>query len=94
MEANKMLQTLDGNDVELTTRGILYLCNLSDSGLQVIKSVQFESAFDALNAYSNIPNPESQLITGKDYDDLIKNMHSLHGMMQKESWLEMLRESI
>ena len=94
MEANKMLQTLDGNDVELTTRGILYLCDLSDNGLQVIKSVQFESAFDALNAYSNIPNPESQLITGKDYDDLIKNMHSLHGMMQKESWLEMLRESI
>jgi len=94
MEANKMLQTLDGNDVELTTRGILYLCNLTDGGLQVIKSVQFESAFDALNAYSNIPNPESQLITGKDYNDLIKNMHSLHGMMQKESWLEMLRESI
>ena len=94
MEANRMLQTLDGNDVELTTRGILYLCDLSDNGLQVIKSVQFESAFDALNAYSNIPNPESQLITGKDYDDLIKNMHSLHGMMQKESWLEMLRESI
>jgi len=94
MELDKLLQTLDGIEVELTTRGILYICELSDESIEVERSIQFESSFDALNAYSNIPNPESQLITGKTYDELIKNMHTLHGMMKKESWLEMLRESI
>ena len=94
MELDKLLQTLDGIEVELTTRGILYICELSDEGIEVGRSIQFESSFDALNAYANTRNPESQLITGETYDELIKNMHTLHGMMKKESWLEMLRESI
>jgi hypothetical protein len=94
MESDKLLQTLDGIDVELTTRGILYICDPSEKSIEVKHSIQFESSFDALNAYANTRNPESQLITGETYDELIKNMHTLHGMMGKESWLHMLRESI
>ena len=91
MESDKLLQTLDGIDVELTTRGILYICDLSEKSIEVKHSIQFESSFDALNAYANTRNPESQFFTGETYDELIKNMHTLHGMMGKESWL---RESI
>ena len=94
MESDKLLQTLDGIEVELTTRGILYICKLSKIDIKVKGSIQFEYSFDALNAYANTRNPESQLITGETYDELIKNMHTLHGMMEKESWLHMLRESI
>lgn len=94
MELDKLLQTLDGIDIELTTRGILYICDLSEESIEVKHSIQFESSFDALNAYANTRNPESQLITGKTYDELIKNIHTLHGMMKKQSWLDMLRESI
>ncbi len=94
MVADKLLRTSDNIDVELETRGILYICHLSNDGIEVKQSIQFESSFDALNAYANTRNPESQLITGKTYDELIKNMHTLHVMMKKESWLEMLKESI
>jgi len=88
------LKTADGVDVHIKARSILYLCHLTDKGIEVMESRQYGTVMQGLDAYSNIPNPESQLITGKDYDDLIKNMHTLHSMMKRESWLEMLRESI
>ena len=85
MELDKLLQTLDGIEVELTTRGILYICDLSDEGIEVKHSIQFESSFDALNAYANTRNPESQLITGETYDELIKNNYLLYSTAGEEA---------
>lgn len=94
MSVDEMLRTATGEDVKITTRSILYICDLSRDGIEVIRSIQFPTQFEGLNAYANIHNPESQLISADNYDDLIKDMHTLHGMMKKDSWLESLRETI
>ena len=88
------LKTANGIDVELSTRSILYLCHLNDEGIKVVHSIQFKSKYQGFEAYSEIRNPESQLITGATYDELITNMHKLHSCMNNQSWLESLRESI
>lgn len=90
----KELQTKLGTDIPVTTRGIVYLCKLYDDKLDVINEILCDSSFDALNYYSNIRNPESQLITGKDYDELITNMHNLHNRMSDKKWINVLKESI
>ena len=88
------LQTALGTDVPLKTRSILYLCELKGDKLIVRREILFENRMDGLNAYANIPNPESQLIEGSTYDELIKNMHTLHKMMKSPAWIEMLKETI
>jgi len=94
MSTDEMLQTADGEDVKISTRSILYLCKLDKEGIEVLRSVQFSTEFEGLNAYANIHNAASQLISAPNYDDLIKDMHTLHGLMEKDSWLEALRDSI
>jgi len=86
------VKTMLGNDVLLETRAILYLCNYRGTALDVINEAQFRSQSAALQAYASIPNPESQLVSGKDYDDLIKNLVELHNNMQDDKWLAELGE--
>lgn len=96
----KELQTYLGTDIPIETRAILYLCELNkDSStkefeLTIIRELLFNSVFEGLEAYANIPNPESQLITGKTFDELITNLHTFHRLMLKQSWLEDLYQSI
>jgi len=88
------LQTISGTDIPLKTRGILYLCDFSNGVLTIIGEVLFDSVFNALQAYANIPNPESQMVSGKTYNDLIKKLHQLHSNMKDPKWLKMLGDSI
>lgn len=90
----KELQTELGKDVPLDTRSILYLCELENDILIVKKELFFTTYMEGLNAYANTRNPASQLIEGKTYNDLIINMNSLHRMMRRPAWIEMLKESI
>jgi hypothetical protein len=92
------LQTILGTDIPVETRSILYLCKLrrgaTGNKLVVVGELFFNSKFEGLEAYANIPNPESQLITGNNFDDLIRNLHTQHSLFEKEEWLEQLIESI
>jgi len=92
----KELQTILGKDIPLTTRGILYLCNFDFRKLTITVFAEklFESAWYALDAYANIPNPESQLVTGKTYDELITKLHKLHEDMKDPVWLENLSNQL
>lgn len=92
----KELQTILGTDIPITTRGILYLCHYDYqlNELTVLREILCESAFDALTLYSEIPNPESQLATGRTFDDLIKELHVLHKNMKDKKWLEQLSEQL
>lgn len=88
----KELQTIKGTDVPVEARGILYLCKYERSApsITVMREGIYKSASDALNAYANIPNPESQLVTGKTYNELVSNLHILHKNMEDKEWLEEL----
>jgi hypothetical protein len=90
----KELQTLLGTDIPTNIRGILYICRFSSTtpSITVIGEKLCEDAGLALMYFANTPNPESQLITGKTYDDLIKNLHRMHAQMQDTKWLNELSE--
>jgi len=92
----KELQTRSGKEIPLNIRGILYLCNYdrTNTTIKVVKELMFTEAFTALNAYSNIPNPESQLVIGKDYNELIKRLHKLHANLINKDWLKKLGGTI
>ena len=95
-EAEKALKTIDGKEIPLSTRGILYLCVFTNGplNLEVVNSECFDSSFDALNCYSNIPNPESQLVMGKTYNELITKLHKLHENIKNEDWLKDLSSAL
>jgi len=88
----KLQKTLTGQEIPKSARGILYLCKFTRNPLklEVIQSSVFESAYIALQYYAEIPNPESQLITGKTYDGLISNLAKLHNNINDKKWLKEL----
>jgi len=88
------LKTILGTNIPITTRGILYLCSFKDNKLTVMGERLYESSWDALQAYANIPNPESQLVSGKTFDDLIANMSKLHEDIYDVEWLKELSECL
>jgi len=90
----KELQTITGIDIPVTTRGVLYLCLLTETKLIVKNTILFENASDALNAYANIPNPESQVEMGATFDELIVNLQRLHQNMKDPKWIKELHEQI
>ena len=90
----KELQTILGTDIPISTRGIVYLCAYTGEELIVGREILCDSSFNALNLYSNIPNPESQLVMGKTFDELIKNLHELHENIKDAKWLKELGNAL
>jgi len=90
------MKTKLGTRIPKNIRGILYLCKYDriNKKLNVVNEILCESAFDALNYYANIPNPESQLASGKTYKDLIKNLKLLHKNIIDPEWISELEECI
>lgn len=93
------LKTIGGQDIKQSTRGILYLCdmNFKEKTFQVVGEAQFDSSFDALNAFANIPNPESQVVlAGKEntFNHMIKEHEQLKKNVKNPKWIEQLAETI
>lgn len=88
--------TVLGTEIDENIRGILYLCefNRKELSLKVTNEILFESAFIALEAYANIPNPESQLITGKTYEELLLANAEFEKNMVDKDWLNELSECL
>jgi hypothetical protein len=77
-----------------STRAILYLCELKRDELIVKGEGLFDNVMHGLDAYANIRNPESQLITGKTYDELIVSLEVHHAWFKNKQWLDNLRECL
>ena len=90
------MKTKLGSEVPKSCKAILYLCDFDykNMKLKVIGERAYNNTFDGLQAYANIPNPESQLVTGKNYFDLCKNLEILHKNMEDKKWLKMLSEAL
>ena len=90
------LKTILGTEIPTKTRGILYLCYMDykTHKLNVLNEILFDNSFYALNAYSNIPNPESQLVMGKTFDDLIKENEKLKQKINNPDWIKQLEECL
>lgn len=88
--------SLLGTSVPEETRGILYLCQLDfkTHKLNVLHEVFFTTAFMALEAYANIPNPASQMISGKTYIDMAKEHDRLAINIRDPKWVKDLENCI
>jgi hypothetical protein len=92
------MKTILGKTIPTDIRGIVYLCKFNFLGetpvLTVFREILCTDAFTALNLYAEIPNPPSQLATGKTYEELCSALEKLHSDMRNEQWLLELAESI
>jgi len=91
-----LLKTVEGKDIPIKTRGILFLCalNVQEKKIKIIKELLYDSAFDALNAYSNIHNPESQIVQAGTFQELIERKKRLLDNMKDEKWIKSLIDAI
>ena len=88
------IKTKLGTTIPETTRGIVYLCEFKDMTLTVTNEILCDNEGVAINLYAEIPNPESQLVMGKTYEELISNLELLHKNMTNEHWLLTLSEEL
>lgn len=89
------MKTKLGKEIEPWVRGIVYVCDFSNRrDLKVIGELLFHDQLDALTAYSEIPNPESQIVLGKTHEDVLAGIERLHKFMSDSKWLNDLSESI
>ncbi len=88
------MKTKLGAAIPEKTRGILYLCeyDYDKETIKVVREIICESSFMALELYANIRNPESQLVQGKTYDDLITELVKLHCNLDDPKWVAELKE--
>ena len=86
------MKTLLGTTINEDVRGILYICeyDYATKTIKPIKDLLFEEAWVALDRYAETPNPESQLVTGRSYFDLITKLDILHKSMSDPLWQEEL----
>jgi len=92
------MKTILGTAIPETTRGVLYLCHFNflvdPPRLTVMREILCDSASRALELYANIPNPASQVATGRTYEKLCDELELLHSNMTKKEWLNDLARCI
>ena len=81
--------TFLNNTISETTRGIIYLCeyNYKLKTIRVLLEIQYKKASDALDAYANTPNPESQLAMGNSKEAFEKELTLLHYRLNDPKWV-------
>ena len=90
------MNTFLNQPIKVDTLGILYLCKYEHNppSITVVREIQFDDPFDALIAYSEIPNPESQMASGNTQEELFKELEQLHSNLNNPEWLEELGDCI
>ena len=90
------MRTILGSNIPLDIRGVLYLCEYRREvpELKVVRIMLFMNASNALEAYANIPNPESQLAIGKTREQLNEKLEKLHKNMRDPKWLKQLGDAL
>ena len=83
------MKTFLGQPILPKTRAVLYLCdyNCVERTMKVCIEIQFEKPFEALQAYANVPNPESQMASGKDKAAFEKELIALHANLNDPIWV-------
>ena len=86
------MKTILGTPIHKDIRAVLYLCDYTGEELIIRYEGLFTSTYDALQAYSNIKNPASQLATGNDEEALKMELDILHSRMKNINWVKKLND--
>ena len=87
-----IIYTKSGNIIPIWTRGLVYLCEYHryPLKLEVKGEIAFGSPREALEAYANIPNAESQIAYGRTWEEFKTSLNRLHSNIENIQWLEEL----
>jgi len=87
-ENDILYQTLTGEIIHPEAKGLLYLCDydFNTYDLKVVRAISFKCPIAALEAYANIPNPESQLARGNTIEEFHRELEQLHKNMLNHEW--------
>ena len=90
------METLLKTKIPKSAKSILYLCdyNHKTKTIKVIGERIYNNRSEGILAYSEIPNPESQLIEANSFKELIDNLEILHKNMKDPVWLKFLSECL
>lgn len=88
------MKTFTNKEIPENIRGLLYLCKYTAEppSIEVIGEKQYLRPADALDAYANTPNPESQLAMGDTKEGFEREVERLHKNMQDPKWLKDLND--
>lgn len=91
---NQVNMDILGNIIPEGTQGIVYLCeyNRDKETLKVHRAIYFNNPSTALEVYSNIPNPESQVAIRTKLKSFEEELRELHQTMEDPKWLSELKE--
>lgn len=90
------MKTITGVEIPEGKKGIVYLCkyDYDTYDLKVIAYMLFDSPMEALNAYANIKNPESQIAYETKNYSFKEQLESLHNMMNNLEWRKQLADCL
>lgn len=90
------IKTFTGDNIHSSTLGILYICKFTRNPfhIEVIKTLQFSDPSIAIEAFANIPNPESQVACGVTQETFLKELEELHNNMKNSVWLKALGDCV
>lgn len=90
------MKTFTGLELNKNTLGVVYLCeyDYSTMRIDVIRVLEFSTPCAALEAYANIPNPESQIATGATQEQFYTELARLHRDLSDPNWVKMLADHL
>ena len=85
-----IMKTFLGKNISPLTKGILYIClyDHTTKTINVIREIEFRVGYQALEAFANTPNPESQLAYGKTQDSFERELRQLHANLNNPQWVK------
>lgn len=89
------MKTIFGTEIDpQKVKGVLYLCHYNHNTFRLtpVKELLFESQYEALNAFANIPNPASQLAMETNDKTIEEVLTALHKNMLDEQWQKELSD--
>ena len=93
-DSSTKLFTFLGRPILDDVRAILYLCdyNHTNNTIRVTSELHYYRPFDALEAYANIPNPESMMASGRTKEEFERELMQLHSNLRDEKWVKELAD--
>jgi len=91
---NQVVVTFAGTIIPESVRGLLYICQYDyvTKTIEVCNAIAFDRAYDALQAFANIPNAESQLAMGGTREEFVADLTKLHDNLNNPDWVRELAD--
>ena len=97
MKREPITLDLEGNIVPLEAKGLIYLCKYHygpPARLEIKKTIYFQSPSECLEAYCNIPNPESQMACQTKSSSFQEELKKLHNRLNNQEYIDTLGDCL